>query len=540
MFRRCQSKYIRDTGPGGYVVLPNIPPTVQYLRAVLVSDTPKTLTHLVCAGEAIAYDLPILSTPVEYFPQFPLAAEFPSHVAMILRMMLAPAFVLTILSSASPVAAGMYGEQVVTLDSKNFQKEVVDSASTWVVKFYAPWCGHCKSSAPAFSKAAKKLDGVARVGVVNCDDEKELASKYGVKGFPSIKVFKGEGKKARRPDDYNGGRTMKDIVDHAKYVMPGFIARVKDSGIDAFFRDERRLPHVLLFTDKTTTSPLYKGMSAEFRNLAAFGEVRKKDAGSLLENFNVETFPTLLSLKAEESDPSLVIRHVGGMDPKSLRAYLGAVTEGVEPEAGGDGPAKPKEKVFTQPKAFKAEVAPILSGTEYAETCGSRKDGRMCGLAFLPGGASHALAGELDAVAEKFQYDNLAFVVVDSTGADGGGAALAGKFGIESPMEGGFVVVRSRKNKFAKVDANAKLSADTITSFLNRLVGGGAKFKKLSGELPMWKGPPQAEAEADAGISDVGEVEGSQGGVDSGKCGTAPPAAGESCGGETEKPKVEL
>lgn len=457
---------------------------------------------------------------------------------MILRKMLLPVTVSVILLAASSADAGMYSEHVVALDSSNFQKEVVDSASTWIVKFYAPWCGHCKSSAPAFSKAAKKLDGVAKIGVVNCDDEKELASRYGIRGFPSIKVFKGEGKKARRPDDYNGGRTMKDIVDHAKYVMPGFIARVKDSGIDAFFRDERRLPHVLLFTDKTTTSPLYKGMSAEFRNRASFGEVRKKDAGALLEKYSVESFPTLISFKVGESDASAAIRHVGGMDPKSLRAYFSAVTEGVEPETG-DGPPKPKEKVFTQPKAYKAEVAVIVSGAEYADTCGARKDGRMCGLAFLPGGMTHALASDLDAVAEKFQYDNFAFAVVDSTGEDGGGAALSSTFGIEDPAAGGFVVVRSRKNKFSKLDAEAELTGDSVTAFLNRLVGGGAQFKKLSGDFPAWDGPPQPEGAAglDAdGHQDAPEDAGSED-ADSGTCGTERPDGEESCGGE---PKIDL
>jgi protein disulfide-isomerase A6 len=430
----------------------------------------------------------------------------------------------------------MYNEHVVALGSSNFQELVVDSASTWVVKFYAPWCGHCKSSAPAFSKAAKKLDGVAKVGVVNCDDEKELASRYGIKGFPSIKVFKGEGKKARRPDDYNGERSASAIVEHAKHVMPSYIARVKESGLEAFFRDEPRLPHVLLFTDKTSTSPLYKGMSAEFRNLAAAGEVRKGDAGALLQSFAVESFPTLVSLKAGESDPALAVRHGGGMDPTSLRAFFTAVTQGVEPEpADGTGPARPKEKVFRQPEAFTAEVAPILSGSDYADKCGARKDGRMCGLAFLPGGASHELAPKLDAVAEKFRYDNLAFAVVDVAAEDGGGAALAAKFGVKDPSRGGFVAIRSRKNKYASHDAAADLSADSVVAFLDRLVGGDARFKKLAEDLPVWAGPPPAEpaaGEEPAGAADDG---------DGGQCGTEPPRDGETgtCGGGAET-KIEM
>jgi protein disulfide-isomerase-like protein len=454
--------------------------------------------------------------------------------------MLPVALSLALLIVPSPVLAGMYGEHVVALDANNFQKEVVESASTWFIKFYAPWCGHCKSSAPAFSKAAKKLDGVAKFGVVNCDDEKELPSKYKVQGFPTIKVFKGEGKKARRPSDYNGGRNAKELTDHAKYVMSGYIVRVKGTGLGAFLRDERQLPHVLLFTDKTTTSPLYKGMSAEFRSLASFGEVRKNDAGSLLEMFNVDTFPTLLSLKAGETEPQLAVRHVGGMDPKSLRAYFATVTKGVEPaSADGSGPAEPTEPIFTQPKAFKAEFIPIRSSNEYTETCGARKDGRMCGLAFLPGGASHALADGLNAVADKFQYDNLAFAVIDTTGEDGGGAALASEFGIEEPSRGGFIVVRSRKNKFAALDANSEVSVDAVVSFLNLLVGGGARFKAVKADLRAWGSADVNEP--DAADAEATEQEG--GGTasqDNDKCGTAPPSAGQKCGSATNNVRTEL
>jgi thioredoxin-like negative regulator of GroEL len=48
------------------------------------------------------------------------------------------------------------------------------------VEFYAPWCGHCRSLAPKLKAAAAALKGVVRVGVVNCEEHKELCGRHGV------------------------------------------------------------------------------------------------------------------------------------------------------------------------------------------------------------------------------------------------------------------------------------------------------------------------------------------------------------------------
>lgn len=69
-------------------------------------------------------------------------------------------------------------------------------------------CGHCKSLAPHYKKAATALKGVVKVGAVDCDEHKDLAGKYGVTGFPTIKIFSGKDSTA-----YNGERTAKAIAE---------------------------------------------------------------------------------------------------------------------------------------------------------------------------------------------------------------------------------------------------------------------------------------------------------------------------------------
>ena len=48
-------------------------------------------------------------------------------------------------------------DDVIELTPSNFNREVVDSDSIWIVEFYAPWCGHCKNLVPDYKKAATAL-----------------------------------------------------------------------------------------------------------------------------------------------------------------------------------------------------------------------------------------------------------------------------------------------------------------------------------------------------------------------------------------------
>jgi protein disulfide-isomerase A6 len=66
---------------------------------------------------------------------------------------------------------------------------VLRSKDIWLVEFYAPWCGHCKSLEPEWNIAASKLKGQVRLGKVDATVETGLAQRFGVKGYPTIKVF---------------------------------------------------------------------------------------------------------------------------------------------------------------------------------------------------------------------------------------------------------------------------------------------------------------------------------------------------------------
>lgn len=105
------------------------------------------------------------------------------------------------------LAALAYAGDVEVLTDSNFE-EFIKNNKKVLVKFYAPWCGHCKKMAPEWESAATSLKGKVPLGDVDATEQKTVASKYGVSGYPTIKWFvDGEAQ------EYGGGRTADKIVE---------------------------------------------------------------------------------------------------------------------------------------------------------------------------------------------------------------------------------------------------------------------------------------------------------------------------------------
>jgi len=85
----------------------------------------------------------------------------------------------------------------------------------WLIKFYAPWCGHCKKLEPVWKHVSQSLsDSPVRVGRVDCTRFTAVSAEFGIKGFPTIMFLKGEDVYT-----YEGDRTREDIVAFTKRMM---------------------------------------------------------------------------------------------------------------------------------------------------------------------------------------------------------------------------------------------------------------------------------------------------------------------------------
>lgn len=80
-----------------------------------------------------------------------------------------------------------------------------------MVLFYAPWCPHCKTVMGDWAKLKQSAPSGVKIAKVNCDEKPEMAEKHGVKGFPTIILFKG-GKKVY----FEGPRNLENFLEFIK------------------------------------------------------------------------------------------------------------------------------------------------------------------------------------------------------------------------------------------------------------------------------------------------------------------------------------
>eukprot|EP01111_Echinosteliopsis_oligospora_P016408 TRINITY_DN680_c0_g1_i2.p1 TRINITY_DN680_c0_g1~~TRINITY_DN680_c0_g1_i2.p1 ORF type:complete len:486 (-),score=145.18 TRINITY_DN680_c0_g1_i2:40-1497(-) len=150
------------------------------------------------------------------------------------------------------LCVGIYAQDekdVHVLTSSNFD-DFVNNEDISLVEFYAPWCGHCKKLTPEYAKAATELKDIGvKLAKVDATEQGELAQKFGVTGYPTLKVFR-----SGAPTDYKGPRDAAGIVSYMKKQATPSITNLKSTkDLDKFVKDEAA---VIYFGD--SDAPLYK------------------------------------------------------------------------------------------------------------------------------------------------------------------------------------------------------------------------------------------------------------------------------------------
>ncbi|XP_029965748.1 protein disulfide-isomerase A6 [Salarias fasciatus] len=408
-------------------------------------------------------------------------------------------------------------DDVVELTPSNFNKEVIQSDSVWLVEFYAPWCGHCRNLAPDWKKAATALKGVVKVGAVDADQHKSLGGQYNVRGFPTIKIF---GANKNKPEDYQGGRSTQAIVDAAVNAARSLVKERlsgKSGGYDSGQKSgggggggskkdvveltDDNFNKMVLESDDVWLVEFFAPWCGHCKNL----EPEWAAAATAVKEFSNG------KVRLGAVDATV---HQGVSSRYGIRGFptIKIFRKGEEPEdyeggrSRGDIIERAKELFFDNAPA--PEVLEILNEDILKKTC---EDSQLCVIAVLPHildtGASgrNAYLEVMKKMAEKYKKKMWGWLWTEA----GVQMDLESSLGIGGFGYPAMAAVNSRKMKFALL--RGSFSETGIHEFLRELsVGRGSTSTWGAGSLPKihnadaWDGKDgQLPEEEEYDLSDV-------------------------------------
>jgi protein disulfide-isomerase A1 len=181
---------------------------------------------------------------------------------------------------------------VLVLKDSTFD-EAIKAHPFMMVEFYAPWCGHCKKLAPEYEAAAevlRKENPPIFIAKVDATENKTLAGKYNVSGYPTLKLMK-DGKAI----DYSGGRTKDEIVQWLKKKSGPAVSTLDTvADIESFFKSFKL---VMIFLGKEDKQFKEFEFYANTKDEIAFGHC---EAQSCLDHYGLKTGNIVLLKEYDE------------------------------------------------------------------------------------------------------------------------------------------------------------------------------------------------------------------------------------------------
>ena len=187
---------------------------------------------------------------------------------------------------------------VLTLKMDNISK-LLSRRKIWFVYFFKSNNENFENMKNTIKDISSQCYGIFNFGAVNCKDDEEICEEYSVYTTPKLLYFPESANEGE--EEYKGNIDFQSIFKFGAKLMQNFVRVINKDNYNDFMTSHPERYHVLLFTSKKTTPPLFKALSKDYLNHLNFGEVRQSEK-ELIKTFNIDKFPTLIVITNLETN----------------------------------------------------------------------------------------------------------------------------------------------------------------------------------------------------------------------------------------------
>ena len=103
---------------------------------------------------------------------------------------------------------------IINVTDDSFDNDVLKASGAVLVDFWAPWCGPCKQIAPLLKEVAEEMGDKITIAKIDIDDNPNTPGKYGVRGIPTLTIFKDGNVQGTKVGAVNKGKLVGFINEH--------------------------------------------------------------------------------------------------------------------------------------------------------------------------------------------------------------------------------------------------------------------------------------------------------------------------------------
>lgn len=313
-------------------------------------------------------------------------------------------------------------------------------ANSIALTVFAPWCGHCKALAPEYEEAATTLkEKKIPLAKVDCTEEQELCQKYGVEGYPTLKVFRGP----ENITPYAGQRKADAIISYmTKQSLPAVSTLTKDT-LEEFKTSDKVVLVAYFAADDKASNETFTSIANGLRDNYLFGaindaEIAKKDGVKQ---------PGLVLYKSFDEGKDI---YTGKFEKEAIESFASVAATPLIGEVG--------------PETYSGYMAAgIPLAYIFAEEAEERE----------------SLSKELKPVAEKYK-GKINFATIDAKSFGQHGANL----NLEVGKWPAFAIQKTDKNQKFPFDQTKTVDAKEIGAFVEDFVAGKVEPSIKSEPIP--------------------------------------------------------